>query len=84
MTGKLESAGVILIYGCDEQAIEAGNLLKGQLDITALAETLTFAWAGTSNGSSAKFTGIGLALDADTIVATFQLVIDSQVSSASA
>lgn len=33
---KLESAGVILIYGCDEQAIEAGNLLKGQLDITVL------------------------------------------------
>jgi ferredoxin len=33
---KLESAGVILIYGRDEQAIEAGNLLKGHLDITVL------------------------------------------------
>jgi ferredoxin len=33
---KLESAGVILIYGCDEQAIEAGTLLKGHLDITVL------------------------------------------------
>jgi ferredoxin len=33
---KLESAGVILIYGSDEQAIEAGNLLKGHLDITVL------------------------------------------------
>ena len=33
---KLESAGVILVYGRDEQAIEAGNLLKGHLDITVL------------------------------------------------
>ena len=33
---KFESAGVILIYGRDEHAIEAANLLKGQLDITVL------------------------------------------------
>jgi ferredoxin len=33
---KLESAGVILIYGRDEQAIEAGQLLKGHLDITVV------------------------------------------------
>ena len=32
----VESAGVILIYGRDDQAIEAANLLKGQLDITVL------------------------------------------------
>jgi ferredoxin len=30
------SEGVILIYGCDEQAIEAANLLKDHLDITVL------------------------------------------------
>jgi ferredoxin len=33
---KLDSAGVVLIYGRDEQAIEAGNLLKAHLDITVL------------------------------------------------
>jgi ferredoxin len=32
----LESAGVILIYGRDEQAIEAGALLKDDLDVTVL------------------------------------------------
>ncbi len=30
------SDGVVLIYGCDEQAIEAANLLKDHLDITVL------------------------------------------------
>jgi ferredoxin len=30
------SEGVILVYGCDEQAIEAANLLKDHLDITVL------------------------------------------------
>src|SRR6202040_3050099 len=33
---NLNSEGVILIYGCDEQAIEAGNLLKDHLDVTVL------------------------------------------------
>ncbi len=33
---RLESAGVILIYGRDEQAIEAGRLLKDHLDVTVL------------------------------------------------
>ncbi len=33
---RLESAGVILIYGRDEQAIEAGALLKDNLDVTVL------------------------------------------------
>ena len=32
----LTSDGVILIYGCDEQAIEAANLLKDHLDVTVL------------------------------------------------
>jgi ferredoxin len=32
----LTSDGVILIYGRDEQAIEAGNLLKDHLDVTVL------------------------------------------------
>src|SRR5215510_1528524 len=31
-----ESEGVILIYGCDEQATEAADLLKDHLDITVL------------------------------------------------
>jgi ferredoxin len=32
----LESEGVILIYGRDERALEAGNLLKDHLDVTVL------------------------------------------------
>jgi ferredoxin len=32
----LESGGVVLIYGRDEQAIEAGALLKAHLDVTVL------------------------------------------------
>ena len=32
----LKSDGVVLIYGCGEQAIEAGNLLKAHLDVTVL------------------------------------------------
>jgi ferredoxin len=32
----LKSDGVVLIYGRDEQAIEAGNLLKAHLDVTVL------------------------------------------------
>jgi ferredoxin len=32
----LTSEGVILIYGRDEQAIEAGNLLKDHLDVTVI------------------------------------------------
>ena len=34
---QLESAGVILVYGRDEQAIEAANLLKDHLDVTVLS-----------------------------------------------
>ena len=33
---QLESSGVILIYGRDEAAIEAGDLLKEHLDVTVL------------------------------------------------
>ena len=33
---SLSSEGVILIYGRDEQAIEAGNLLKDHLDVTVM------------------------------------------------
>jgi ferredoxin len=33
---SFSSEGVILIYGRDEQAIEAGNLLKDHLDVTVL------------------------------------------------
>jgi ferredoxin len=32
----LESAGVLLIYGCDERAIEAGRLLEADLDVTVV------------------------------------------------
>jgi ferredoxin len=34
----LKSDGVVLIYGRDEQAVEAGHLLKSHLDITVLIE----------------------------------------------
>ena len=33
---EVESAGVILIYGRDERAIEAGDLLQAHLDVTVL------------------------------------------------
>jgi ferredoxin len=33
---QLESAGVVLVYGHDERAIEAADLLKAHLDITVL------------------------------------------------
>ena len=33
---NLTSDGVVLIYGCDERAIEAAELLKDHLDITVL------------------------------------------------
>jgi ferredoxin len=32
----LESEGVVLVYGRDEQAVEAGNLLKDHLDVTVV------------------------------------------------
>jgi ferredoxin len=32
----LNSDGVVLIYGCDAQAVEAGNLLREHLDVTVL------------------------------------------------
>jgi len=32
----LNSDGVLLIYGCDAQAVEAGNLLRAHLDVTVL------------------------------------------------
>jgi hypothetical protein len=35
---RLESGGVILICGCGEIAVEAGNLLKDHLDVTVLIE----------------------------------------------
>ena len=35
---QLESAGVVLIYGRNEIAVEAGNLLKDHLDVTVLIE----------------------------------------------
>jgi ferredoxin len=33
---RFDSEGIVLIYGRDEQAIEAGNLLKDHLDVTVL------------------------------------------------
>jgi ferredoxin len=33
---QLESAGVLLVYGCDDRAIEAAGLLKELLDVTVL------------------------------------------------
>ncbi len=31
-----ESEGVVLVYGCDERAVDAGNLLKDHVDVTVL------------------------------------------------
>lgn len=33
---SFESEGVVLVYGCDERAVDAGNLLKDHLDVTVL------------------------------------------------
>jgi ferredoxin len=33
---QFESAGVVLVYGCDERAIEASSLIKEHLDVTVL------------------------------------------------
>src|SRR5579883_1115915 len=33
---RFESGGVILIYGCNEQAVETADLLKDHLDVTVL------------------------------------------------
>jgi ferredoxin len=33
---ELRSAGVVLVYGCDEHAIEAGTMLEEYLDVTVL------------------------------------------------
>ena len=35
----LKSEGVVLIYGRDDQAVEAGNLLKAHLDVTVLIKS---------------------------------------------
>jgi ferredoxin len=35
---EIESAGVILVYGRGEAAVEAGNLLRSHLDVTVLIE----------------------------------------------
>jgi ferredoxin len=35
-TVSLQSEGVVLIYGCDERAVECGDLLKKELDVTVL------------------------------------------------
>src|SRR4029079_15296427 len=35
---SLESEGTLLIYGCDERAVEADNLLRDRLDVTVLVK----------------------------------------------
>jgi ferredoxin len=45
---EVESEGVILIYGRDERAIEAGNLLKDHLDVTVLIKPPAQILAGPS------------------------------------
>jgi ferredoxin len=35
---SFESEGVVLVYGCDERAVDVGNLLEGHLDLTVLIE----------------------------------------------
>ena len=47
-TLELESAGVILIYGRDEAAVEAGNQLGDLLDVTVLIEPGTTAAPGSA------------------------------------
>src|SRR5262245_23430973 len=45
---EVESEGIILIYGRDERAIEAGNLLKDHLDVTVLIKPPARIPAGQS------------------------------------
>ena len=45
---EVESEGIVLIYGRDERAIEAGNLLKDHLDVTVLIKPPAAIPAGQS------------------------------------
>jgi ferredoxin len=47
-TLELESGGVILIYGHDEAAVEAGNQLRDRLDVTVLIEPRTAVVPGSA------------------------------------
>jgi len=70
---SLNSEGVILIYGCDEQGIEAGNLLKDHLDVTVLIKPP----AGVVPPRVTEFPVVmGAIRAAKGYLGTFELIVD--------
>ncbi len=71
---RFNSEGVVLIYGCDEQAIEAGNLLKEHLDVTVLIKP----GAPVAPPRVMEFPVVqGLIRSAKGHLGAFELVVDS-------
>jgi ferredoxin len=69
----LESAGVVLICGRDEIAVEAGNLLKDHLDVTVLIEPpAAIAPPRTANFPVAK----GRVRNASGHLGAFEVIVD--------
>jgi ferredoxin len=69
----LTSEGVVLIYGCDEQAIEAAQLLADHLDVTVL---LTRAEALTPPRATTFPIVKGTIRQASGYLGAFELVVD--------
>jgi ferredoxin len=71
---SFNSEGVVLIYGCDEQAIEAGNLLKEHLDVTVLMRP----GVELAPPRVAEFPVVqGLVRSAKGYLGAFELIVDS-------
>jgi ferredoxin len=70
---SIESEGVVLIYGRDAQAIEAGNLLKDHLDVTVLLK----APADVAPPFSAEFpVAKGTIRSAKGYLGSFEIIVD--------
>jgi ferredoxin len=70
----LESEGVVLIYGCDEHAVEAGALLQDQLDVTVLLKPpAAIAPPRSTDFPIAK----GIVVSAKGHLGAFELTVDS-------
>jgi ferredoxin len=73
----LTSEGVVLIYGCDEQAIEAAQLLADHLDVTVL---LTRAEALTPPRATTFPIVKGTIRQASGYLGAFELIVDDHAA----
>jgi ferredoxin len=74
---EMTSEGVVLIYGCDEKAIEAAELLKDHLDVTVLiAGNASLAVGRTTQYPIVK----GTIKTAKGYLGSFELVVDDYAS----